>query len=178
VPVAKYFAYVGGALAALILIVSWCCPAPPAISADRLQIVGAAIRIKSERKWPEKIKFDTTQPAIAPPAGEVLSVATLPVPLPPEETAARPRLEALAQLNPDTRPTATRHQAVQIKHRLARTSRSDRVARAAVANRLARLVAGEACCQFGWTNNWQSSPMSRRQAAPAGSTGWFALSQR
>jgi len=178
VPVAKYFGYVGSALAALIVIISWWCPAPAAISADRSQIVASGIRITSERKWPDKIEFDTTQPAIAPPAGEVSSVATLPVPLPPEETAAKPRLEALAQLNPDTRLTATRHQAVQIKHRSARNSRSNGTARAAVANRLARLDPGEACCQFGWTNNWQSSPMLRKHAAPRESTSWLALSQR
>ena len=62
-PVARYFVFVGSALAALLLIVSWYCSEPPAIFTDRPQIIAtAAIRIKSERKWPEKIEFDTSQP--------------------------------------------------------------------------------------------------------------------
>jgi hypothetical protein len=181
VPVAKYFVSIGSALAALLLTVSWYCPAPPAIFADRPQtITTAAIRIKSERKWPEKIEFDTSQPTIVPPAGEVSSVARLPAPLPPEETAGKPRLEALAQLSPDTRLTATQRQALQIRRRLARISRSKRLAKVPVANRLGRLDAGEACCRSGWANNWQASPnaMSRRHAEPLWSTSWLALSQR
>jgi hypothetical protein len=181
VPLAKYFVFIGSALAALLLIVSWYCPAPPAIFTDRPQVVTtAAIRIKSERKWPEKIEFDTSQPTIVPPAGEVSSAAGLPAPLPPEETTGKPSREALAQLSPDTRLSATRHRAVQIKRRLARTGRSNRVARVPAASRLARLDAGEACCRSGWANNWQASPnaMSRKYAAPLWSTGRLALSQR
>ena len=180
-PVAKYFVLVGSALAALLLIISWYCPAPPAIFADRPQLITtAAIRIKSERKWPEKIEFDTSQPTIVPPAGEVSSVAGPPASLPPEETTAKASLEALAQLNPDTRLSATRHRAVQIKRRLARTNRSNRVAKVPVANRLARSDAGEACCRSGWADNWQAGPnaKSRKYAAPSWSTGWLALSQR
>jgi hypothetical protein len=180
VPVARYFVLVGSALAALLLIVSWYCPAPPPFFTDRPQVIMTAIRIKSERKWPEKIEFDTSQPTTVPPAGEVSSVAGLPAPLRPEETTGKPRLEALAQLNPDRRLSATQRQAVRIKRRLARTSRSNRVAKVPVANRLARLDAGEACCRSGWANHWQASPnaMSRKYAAPLWSTGWVALSQR
>jgi hypothetical protein len=181
VPVARYFVLIGSALAALLLMVGWVCPAPPGILTDRPQIIMTpAIRIKSERKWPEKIEFDTSQPTIVPPAGVVSSVAEPPAPLPPEETTGNPRLEALAQLSLDTRLSATRHRAVQIKRRFARTSRSNRVAKVPVANRQARLDAGEACCRSGWVNNWQASPnaMLRRYAAPSWSTGWLALSQR
>jgi hypothetical protein len=177
--VAKYFVLIGSALAALLFIVSWYCPASPAIFTDRPQIITtSAIRIKSERKWPEKIEFDTSQPTIVPPARVVSSVAGPPAPLPPEETTGKPRLEALAQLSPDTRLSATRHRALHIKRRLARNSRSNRVAKILVANRLAD--AGEACCRSGWANNWQASPnaMSRNYAAPVLSTGWLALPQR
>jgi hypothetical protein len=181
VPVAKYFVFVGSALAALLLMVNWYCPAPLAIFSDRPQIITTAvIRIKSERKWPEKIEFDTSQPTIVPPAGEVSPVVGPPVPLPPEETTGKPSLEAVAQLSPDTRLIATRHRAVQIKRRLARTSRSNRVARVPVVDRLAGFDAGEACCRSGWANSWQVSPnaTSRRRAEPLWSTGWLALSQR
>ena len=174
-PVARYFVLIGSALAALLLIVSWYCPAPPAIFADRPQIIAtAAIRIKSERKWPEKIEFDTSRPTIVPPADAVSSVAGPPAPLPPEEATGKSGIEALAQLSPDTRLSGTRHRAVQVKRRLARTSRSVRMAKVPVANRLTRLDAGKAW-RSGWANNWQASPnaMSRTYA-----TGWLALSQR
>lgn len=181
-PVAKYFVFIGSALAALLLIVSWCFSEPPPIFADRPQIIAsAAIRIKSERKWPEKIEFDTSQPTIAPPAGDVSTIAGSPAPLPPsEEAAGKPGLEALAQLNPDTRLSATQRQAAQTRRRLARSSRSNRVAKVAVANRLARLDAGEACCRSGSASTWQAGPnaMSRNHAAPSWSTGWLAFSQR
>jgi hypothetical protein len=46
--VAKYFVFVGSALAAMPLIVSWYCPAPPAIFADRPQVnTTVAIRINA-----------------------------------------------------------------------------------------------------------------------------------
>jgi hypothetical protein len=181
VPLARYFVFVGSALAALLLIVGWYCPEPPAILTDRPQVITtAAIRIKSERKWPEKIEFDTRQPTIVPPVDEVSPVAAPPAPPPPEDTAGKPSLQALAQLNPDTRLTAARHRAVQIKRRLAGTSRSNRVAKVPVANRLAGVDAGEACCRSGWANHWQASPnpTARRRAEPLWPTGWLALSQR
>jgi hypothetical protein len=181
VPVARYFVVVGSALAALLLIASWYWPAPPAIITDRPQVgTTVAIRIKSERKWPEKIEFDTSQPTIVPPAVEVSSVAEPPALRPPEGTTGKPSLEALAQLNPDTRLSATRHLAAQTKRRFARTHRSNRVAKAPVADRLAGLDAGDACCRSGWANHWQASPkaVSRKHAAPLWSRGWLAFSQR
>jgi hypothetical protein len=181
VPVAKYFVSVGSALAALLLIVNWSCPAPLATFADRPQIIAtAAIRIKSERKWPERIELDTSQPTIVPPDDVVLPLTVQPAPPLPENRPDKPSLEALAQLNPDTRLTATQHRAVQIKRRFARTSRSNRVANVPVAGRLARLDGDEACCRFGWADNWQSSPNAvlRKRATSSWSAGWLAFSQR
>lgn len=180
-PVAKYFVLVGSALAALLLIVSWYCPEPPAIIADRPQIAATTvIRIKSERKWPEKIEFDTSQPTITPPVVPALPVAAPPALPSPADTTGKPGLQALAQLDPNTRLTATRHRAAQIKPRLARASRSNRVVRPPVVNRLAGVDAGEGCCRLGWANQWQARPNAtmRRRAEPSWSTGWLALSQR
>jgi hypothetical protein len=54
VHIARYFVFVGGALAALLFIVGWCLPTPPAIFADQqLALDRAIIRIKSARKWPD-----------------------------------------------------------------------------------------------------------------------------
>jgi hypothetical protein len=56
VPIAKYFVVVGGALAVLLLMAGWHLPVPPASFPDQPEIIErAAIRIKSEHKWPEKV---------------------------------------------------------------------------------------------------------------------------
>jgi hypothetical protein len=181
VPVTRYFMSVGSALAALLLIASWSFSNSPSSFADRPEIIAtAAIRIKSERKWPEKIELDTSQPTIVPPDDVASPLAAQPARPLPEDRPDKPRLEALAQLNPDTRLIATEHRAAQIKRRFARTSRSNRVAKVSAVNRLARSESGEACCRFGWANNWQPNPdaVSRRHAMSSGAKGWLAFSQR
>ena len=67
-PIARYFIFVGGTLAALLLVADWCLPTPPAMFAKQLVINKSIIRIKSAHKWPEKIVLDTAQPTITPPA--------------------------------------------------------------------------------------------------------------
>jgi hypothetical protein len=68
VPIAKYFVVVGSALAVLLLIASWSWPVPPASFPDQPEIIErAAIRIRSERKWPEKVVLDASKPIITPP---------------------------------------------------------------------------------------------------------------
>jgi hypothetical protein len=62
VPIAKYFATVGSALFALLLIADRILPEPPAIFVHQPQLIDEArIRIKSARKWPEKIVFNTNK---------------------------------------------------------------------------------------------------------------------
>ena len=67
-PIAKYFVVVGGALAVLLLIGGWSLPVPPASFPDQSEIIErAAIRIRSDRKWPEKVVLDTSKPTMTPP---------------------------------------------------------------------------------------------------------------
>ena len=63
-PLARYFLYVGGVLLAVVFMLDAGLTEPPAMK--RLQTSSPAIRIHSERKWPERIVFDTTLPAVAP----------------------------------------------------------------------------------------------------------------
>ena len=178
-PIARYFIIVGGTLAALLFIAGWCLPTPPARFADQPAIDRAIIRIKSERKWPEKVVLDTSQPTMAPPAVEE-SPAAQSVRLPPDEAGDQSNLEALAQLKPDTPSAAVDHPTLRIKRGLARTARSKRVARGPVTRRLARAEAGGGCCQFGWIDNGQTSSnaMSRRHAASSWPMDWPALTGR
>jgi hypothetical protein len=179
VPLARYFIFVGGTLAALLLIAGWCLPTPPAMFADQLAIDRTIIRIKSARKWPEKVVLDTSQPTIAPSvvAGPPAAQS---VRLPADEPGDQSNLEAMAQLKPDTPSAAVDHPVLRIKRGLARTARSKRVARGPVAGRLARAEAGGGCCQFGWIDNGQTSStaMSRRHAAPSWPKDWLALTGR
>ena len=171
-PVARYFIFVGGALAALLLITGWCLPTPPAMFANQPAIDRAIIRIKSARKWPEKIALDTSQPTITAPAVEDPPTAQS-VQLPSDEAVDRSNLEAMAQLRPASQLVATDHPTSQVKHGLARTARPKRH----IPRRLARAEARGDCCQFGWTENGQTSlnATSRSRAATPGSTDWPAF---
>ena len=179
-PIARYFIIVGGTLAALLFIAGWCLPTPPAVFIDQpLAVERAIIRIKSARKWPEKVVMDTGQPAIAPPAVEEYPAAQA-VRLPPREAEDQSNLEALAQLKPDTPSAAVDHPTQRIKRGLAKTARSRSVARGPATRRLARAEADGGCCQFGWINNGQTSPnaTSRRQAASSWPMDWPVLTGR
>jgi hypothetical protein len=180
VPIARYFIIVGGTLAALLFIAGWYLPTPPARFADQPRAVDRAIiRIKSARKWPEKVVLDTSQPTIAPPTVEEPPAAQS-VRLPPDDAGDQSNLEALALLKPDTPSAAVDHPSLRIKRGLARTARSKRVARGPVTRRLARAKAGGGCCQFGWIDNDQTSSnvMSRRHAASSWPADWPALTGR
>jgi hypothetical protein len=178
VPIARYFIFVGGTLAALLLVADWCLPTPPAMFARQLNIDRSIIRIKSAHKWPERIVLDTSQPTRTPPA--VVESPAQTVQLPPAETGDQSILEALAQWKPDTPSTAVEHPALRIKRGLAWIDRSKRVARGPITRRLARAEAGGGCCQFGWIDNapTSSNRMSRRHVASSWPMDWPALSGR
>ena len=90
-PVARYFFFVGGALLALLFVVNAALPALPA--ADSPQLAASTdrsvIRIHSDRKWPERIVFDTTRPTIAPDPA-LAATRTAQAPLPPKVAAVEP----------------------------------------------------------------------------------------
>ena len=85
-PVFRYFAYVGGALLALLLILNWSLPAPDAESTQD-SVDRSTIRIHSQQKWPAAVVFDTTVAAVVPPP--VAAAAAV-------EPAAKPAREAYA----------------------------------------------------------------------------------
>ena len=63
-PLARYFLYVGGVLLTLVFILDACLVKSPVM--ERAQANLPIIRIHSDRKWPERIVFDTTHPTIVP----------------------------------------------------------------------------------------------------------------
>jgi len=115
---ARYFLYVGGALLALLLIVSAELPQPPVTSSANSAAELPAIRINSDRKWPAKVVFDTSAPTIVPtqvasntadakPAAATAQVASTPAPR-----------EALAQLAPsDLKKASARKSESKLRQR-------------------------------------------------------------
>ena len=100
-PVARYFMYVGGVLLALLYISD--AFLPKLAVADRTDTATElpAIRIHSDRKWPEPVVFDTNIPTIVP-AQTAKAEAVLP-PSPPvaADPSAKTRVrESFAQFVP------------------------------------------------------------------------------
>jgi hypothetical protein len=61
-PLARYFLYVGGVLLTLVFIMDACLTGLPV--SESAHVNSPIIRIHSDRKWPERIVFDTTLPTI------------------------------------------------------------------------------------------------------------------
>jgi hypothetical protein len=101
-PVLRYFVFVGAALMALLFVVGWGLPASPVVEAANLGTDLSTIRIHSDRKWPERVVFDTSAPTIVPAPVRVANVA--PVAAAPAQVAdASAKLtarDAFAQLTP------------------------------------------------------------------------------
>jgi hypothetical protein len=96
-PVLRYFLFVGGALLALLLGANALLPQVPGADSLASSVDLPTIRINSDRKWPERVVFDTGQPTTAP-----VTIARVDVPVAaPAVTLASPKArvrEAFAQL--------------------------------------------------------------------------------
>lgn len=65
-PLLRYFVFVGGALLALLLVCNAVVPAEPVLATVKSGTDLPAIRIQSERKWPERVVIDTSVPTGLP----------------------------------------------------------------------------------------------------------------
>ena len=83
--IGRYIAFVGSLLLAILFIADWYLPMAPTQSVTGRE-TEPIIRIKSDRKWPERIVFDTSAPTIAAQMPPV--VADAPVTNPPREAFA------------------------------------------------------------------------------------------
>jgi hypothetical protein len=100
-PLARYFLFVGGVLLALLFVSHAVLPnIPPADRADT-GVDKSTIRIHSDRKWPERVVYDTSIPTIVP-APIAQADASLAAPAATDSSAKARVREALAQLpSPD-----------------------------------------------------------------------------
>ena len=85
-PIARYIAFVGSLLVAILFIADWCLPMAPTQSVTSREADKPIIRIKSDHKLPERIVFDTSAPIIVQQTPPV--VADAPVTDPPREAFA------------------------------------------------------------------------------------------
>jgi hypothetical protein len=103
-PVLRYFLYVGGALLALLFAVDVYVPKEPLVTAAEASAPSEnpTLRIRSDRKWPERIVFDTSTPTMVPPAQTAATeVSPPPPPTVPGEFTAKARVrESFAQFRP------------------------------------------------------------------------------
>ena len=77
-PVMRYFLFVGGVMLALLFAVSAELPSPPVVKATNTAADLPMIRIYTDRKWPERVVFDTSaKPAAVAPV-QTASIAPTP----------------------------------------------------------------------------------------------------
>jgi hypothetical protein len=118
----RYFLFVGGALVGLLLLSNVVLPQPPAAAVTNTASELPAIRIQSERKWPQRVVIDTSLPTIVPaqaaakapvapkvadvsvPAGGRDSFAQLTTPEPAKSELKPHRKHRTARRQPGPRP--------------------------------------------------------------------------
>jgi hypothetical protein len=164
--VAKYFGSVGSALMVLLMIVGWSLPAPPTAVPDRPETVDKVnIRIRSDRKWPEKVVLNTNQPTISLVSADVTPVQQS-AELLPDEAKDQTSIYPLATPEPKVPPDDVRHKRARAKRRITKAFSSTHVAGARHRRELPRLGTDEECCHFEWAGRPETSKaVSRKRVA-------------
>jgi hypothetical protein len=115
-PLARYFLFVGASLLTLLFVVDAYLPKLPAAEPTNVAAADlSVIRIQSDRKWPERVVFDTNVPSIPPAATGMMEAkasmsasvadvspkvrvrevfAQLPVSNPPQPRKAEPKFQS------------------------------------------------------------------------------------
>jgi hypothetical protein len=144
-PLARYFLYVGGVLFTLVFILDACLTRLTVM--ERSHVNSPVIRIHSDRKWPERIVFDTALPTIVPaPTAIVEQRVAGPAPV-TEATAKEREREAFALMQPSD---AKRLQPSDPGRRELKQQRQRKIVKRHVMPRSV-LVARQP--QFGWFGN-------------------------
>jgi hypothetical protein len=115
-PLARYFSVVGGVLLALLFVLDACFPKLPV--AAKAKVYLPVIRIYSDRKWPERIVYDTSLPT--PVSASIVATERIidaPAMIAAASGGARER-EAFAMLSPsDDRSKASNTRMRELKPR-------------------------------------------------------------
>ena len=100
-PLARYFFFVGGVLLALLFAIDTGSPKMPAADQTATAVDVPAQRIQSERKWPERVVFDTSMPTIVPAQAVAADRPLAGQPAPAEISAKTRVRETFAQFRPE-----------------------------------------------------------------------------
>ncbi len=141
-PLRQYFSCVGGVLLAMLFILDAYFPKPPVV--EKAQANLPVIRIHSDRKWPERVVYDTSHPTIvpAPTAGVAVAPQT-----PPQTIAHAPADTRERQAFAMLKMSADRSQGAKTKIRELKPVHQTKIARRrAPAPRFAMVRPP----QFGW----------------------------
>ena len=119
-PLARYFFLVGGVLLALLFISDAVLPKLPMAKGTDLGSDKSSLRINSDRKWPERVVFDTSVLRIAPVHTATMDESVAPPATDaPADVSAKTR-DALAQLGPSDQkkpePKLQRKRKIAKKH--------------------------------------------------------------
>jgi len=80
-PVARYFLFVGGVLLALLFALDAFAPEKAAVAGNAAPSIDkTVVRIRSDRKLPERVVYDTSLPTIVPPVATTQIAAAPTVP--------------------------------------------------------------------------------------------------
>jgi hypothetical protein len=147
-PLARYFLYVGGVLFTLVFILDAWLTKMPVIEAS--PVTSPVIRIHSDRKWPERIVFDTARPTIVPAPTAIVEDRAAGLAPAADASAKEREREAFALMQP---PDAKRLQPSDPGRRELKQQRQRKIVKRHVMPRSV-LVARQP--QFGWfgSNIW------------------------
>jgi hypothetical protein len=122
-PVLRYFLFVGGTLLTFLFVVDACLPPLPVTENAGPGVDHSIIRIRSDRKWPERIVFDTTRPTVVAASAPV-AIPIAEASSPQKRVAAQPLKgqvqEAFAQVRPN--PNEVRHPEMKRKPRVVKSN--------------------------------------------------------
>jgi hypothetical protein len=100
----------------MLFAANWIWPSEPKAPRQAASVespVEQTIRIQSERRWPDKIVFDTNQPTIVPPPAPIVAAIAPP---PPPVVAANSPLDARAELKPAAQPVPPPKRQAKVRH--------------------------------------------------------------
>lgn len=126
-PLLAYFWKVGAALLALLFVADFCLDEAPV--AWKTSVDGPAIRIHSDRKWPERVVLDTSAPTTVAATPEIMHIEKSPLADRMEPPVVRTEppavLNALAMARTDQQPgeTVDRKRARKTRHVAMRSRR-------------------------------------------------------
>src|SRR5271155_5491253 len=118
-PLRRYFSCVGGVLLAMLFILDAYFPKPPVVT--KVQANLPVIRIHSDRKWPDRVVYDTSLPTIVPTV-EVIARA-------PEAVGGVPGSTRVPEAFAMLKMSADRSQGAKTKIRELKPVRQTKIAR-------------------------------------------------